>query len=230
MNLRLENLTQSYKSPSGEARTVIQIKEWSIEAGQQILIRGVSGSGKTTLFNMIAGLLRPTTGHVWMDDQSFYALPEALRDRVRARTIGYVFQNHYLVHSLTALENVVMPLAFDRVLPSSQWRSHAQELLEKVGIGEFSRYKPKQLSTGQRLRVAIARALANNPRIVLADEPTAALDEESGTTVMDFLQQTCHDNNAILIVASHDPALFQRFSTSADLKRGKLSWNKPERV
>lgn len=220
MSLQVEGLTHSYKSP--ESRTILAIGDWALSEGDQILLRGVSGSGKTTLFNILAGLLRPTTGAVYYGKQSLYALPEEKRDRFRAQSIGYVFQTHHLIGSLSALENVVMPLVFAGILSRSERRQHAIELLQMVGIENFANYLPRKLSTGQRLRVAIARALANNPRVLLADEPTAALDEQSGGVVMDLLQHTCRHNNAILIVASHDPALVSRFSQIVDLRAGRL--------
>lgn len=225
MNLRVEALSHAYRGTGVEVRTIIQPQTWQLDAGQQVLLRGVSGSGKTTLFNILAGLLHPSSGVVKYGDQSLYALPEAARDRFRAQAIGYVFQNHHLIPSLTALENVVMPLAFARVSASSTWRLRAAVLLEQVGLEAFANYLPRRLSTGQRLRVAIARSLANNPRLLLADEPTAALDREAAIQVMDLLQNTCRQQNAILIVASHDSALVERFDVTADLQEGQLNWN-----
>lgn len=226
MSLRVDDLSHSYSAArSTDVRHVLQPQSWILEDGQQVLLRGISGSGKTTLFNILAGLLHPTGGAVFYDEQSLYAMPEPVRDRFRARHLGYIFQNHHLIQALTAIENVVMPIAFADVLPTTQWRVRAQELLEQMGIADHASYMPRQLSTGQRLRVAIARALANNPRVILADEPTAALDEKSSAVVMDRLQQTCRENNAILIIASHDPSLVERFSMVADLKNGCLLWN-----
>lgn len=223
MKLSFENLTHVYKSPTGESRKVLDIGHWEIEAGKQALLRGISGSGKTTLFNITAGLLRPSTGKVMYGHQGLYDLTPVVRDRFRARTIGYVFQNHHLLNSLTALENVVMPIAFARKYPRWQWRKKAQDLLEKLGVGEFLNYRPAQLSTGQRLRVAVARALANQPPVLLADEPTAALDADSAHVVMDLIQNTCHENGSILLVASHDPHLTQRFELIAHLQTGSIT-------
>ncbi|GAB4527622.1 MAG: ABC transporter ATP-binding protein [Anaerolineae bacterium] len=223
MTIRFEQLTHIYKSPAAEPRKVLDIPEWRIAAGEQLLLRGVSGSGKTTLFNITAGLLRPTTGTVRFDDQSLYALPEAARDRFRARNIGYIFQTHYLLNTLTALENVVMPMAFGQAVPRGQWRARARDLLGQVGLGDHVDYRPAQMSTGQRMRVAVARALVNQPRLVLADEPTASLDEQSAQVVMALIQQTCRETNATLLVASHDPALQARFAQVVHLHAGELS-------
>ncbi len=230
MSLRLENLKHTYTSAGLEARTVLDIPAWELPQGEQILLRGVSGSGKTTLFNIIAGLLTPTQGKVWFGQKSLYGLTEARRDQFRARTIGYIFQMHYLLPSLSALENVVVPLAFARQIPAIQWKPRAQDLLQNVGLGDFIHHRPAQLSAGQRLRVAVVRALAANPMIVLADEPTAALDPDSSHTVMDFIQDTCTRHNTTLIVASHDPALNDRFEQRYDLLNGNLQAQAVERM
>ena len=220
MSLRIENLSHTY--PGVEARRVLCIDGWRLDDGDQVLLRGVSGSGKTTLFNILSGLLHPTTGTVTYGDQPLYALAEAARDRYRARHIGYVFQNHNLIGSLTALENVVMPMAFAGDLPPAARRKRAVELLEAVELGDYLNTLPKRMSAGQRLRVAVARALANTPRVLLADEPTAALDADAAEVIMDLLQTTCSDNRALLIVASHDPALVSRFRRRVDLHAGEL--------
>lgn len=225
MKLSYDALVHAYRSPSGEARQVLDIANWDIEPSQQILLRGVSGSGKTTLFNITAGLLAPTEGQVVFDDKFILnELSERKRDRFRATYVGYVFQNHYLLPALTALDNVIMPMAFAKILPRPQWRNRATELLEKVGLDDHISYRPAQLSTGQRLRVGVARALANYPKIVLADEPTASLDESSADEVMDLIQETCRELNAILMVSSHDPALMSRFETIANLHAGRVSF------
>jgi putative ABC transport system ATP-binding protein len=201
---------------------VLHIQQWEVLHGEQVLLRGVSGSGKTTLLNIIAGLLTPTEGQVWFRDKSLYALPESRRDRFRAGNIGYIYQMHHLLPALTALENVVMPLAFARQNPAREWKKRAQHLLECVGLAEFQFHRPAQLSAGQRLRVAVARALAVNPPVVLADEPTAALDQDSGALVMNFIQDTCRQHHCTLITASHDPALAWRFDSIYDLMEGRL--------
>ncbi len=220
--ISLHGLSHIYRSPAGDSRPVVQIDDWNLESGEQALLRGVSGSGKTTLLNILAGLLHPTGGVVCFGEQSLYALPEATRDHFRARNIGYIFQSHHLLAELTALENVVAPLAFAGQRPRGQWRGHALALLESVGLGDHADYRPRQLSTGQRLRVAVARALVNAPPLVLADEPTAALDAESSNAVMDLLQATCRAHNATLICASHDPAVEQRFDKVVYLRAGHL--------
>lgn len=232
MTVRIEGLVHVYKSPAAATHVVpvVEIDAWTIDDGEQILLRGVSGSGKTTLFNIMTGLLRPTKGDVWYGDTSLYSLSEAARDRFRAQTIGYIFQSHFLLNTMTATENVQMPMAFAREQPPAQWAARATTLLEQLGLGDRLHHRPAQLSTGQRMRVAVARALANTPQVVFADEPTAALDDESADTVMDLIQETCRANNAILIVASHDPALTPRFTRFADLKAGHLTEHEGQAV
>lgn len=222
MSLRLEGLGHTYISPAGEARMVLDIGDFDLSGGDQLLLRGVSGSGKTTLFNILAGLMHPSQGEVHYDTQPLYALSEAARDRFRARHIGYVFQNHLLLASLTALDNVVVPMAFARSWPAREWKPRARDLLARLGMAEYAGYHPRALSTGQRLRVAIARALANAPTVLLADEPTAALDPRAAGVVMDLLQESCCEHRSILIVSSHDPALNSRFAQVVDLQAGRL--------
>lgn len=229
MNICLEAVEHRYGSPSDEAnpRPVVQVEHWALNAGDQLLLRGVSGSGKTTLLNIVAGLLRPSAGKVYYDGYDLYAATETNRDHFRAREIGYVFQNHHLLGALTALENVTLPQAFAGFGQGKAQRARAAELLDAVGLGGLLHRLPRQLSTGQRLRVAVARALVNNPHVLLADEPTAALDEAAAAQVMNLLQAVCRQNDAILIVASHDPALFARFAKTMDLRSGTLHSGEP---
>ncbi len=222
MSVRVQNLRHTYTAAGLEPRTVLQVDHWMLGEEQQALLRGISGSGKTTLMNIVAGLLRPTAGDVWLDDQSLFALPEAARDRFRTQHIGYVFQTHHLLSMLSARENVEMPMAFAKTLAARQRRTRAMELLAAVDVEQFANHHPHQLSTGQRLRVAVARAVANKPRVVLADEPTAALDQAAGHSVLDLLQHTCREHGSALLVASHDPALAERFDQVWDLREGQL--------
>lgn len=222
MDIHIEALRQIYRGPAIEPRTVLMIPHWSVIAGTQLLLRGISGSGKTTLLNTLAGLLPPTAGAVWLGDKQVYTLPEAQRDRLRAQRIGYVYQAHLLVPTLNALENVEMPLVFAGVQSGKQRCRQAMAILAQVGLVDFARHRPVQLSTGQRLRVSIARALVNQPALLLADEPTAALDSHAGETVMDLMQQICREQKATLIVASHDPALDARFDQVMTLHEGSI--------
>lgn len=225
MTIRLENLLHKYDNAAEDERPVVDIQAWQIQPNEHILLRGMSGSGKTTLFNIMTGLLKPSSGTVWYDDKALYTLSESARDRFRARNIGYIFQNHFLLNTMTAAQNVEMPMAAARVISASEWKSRAHELLSQVGLKHRANYYPAQLSSGQRMRVAVVRALANQPNVVFADEPTAALDEDTTEVVMDLIQEACRAKGAMLIVASHDPSITHRFQTVMNLKNGKLSVN-----
>src|SRR5687768_8642974 len=151
--------------------------------GAIVALRGESGSGKTTFLNLVAGILQPDSGSVRIDGREMAALAEAARDRLRAETIGYVFQTFNLLQGYTALENVELGMAFGRGIDAG----HARSLLERVGLAERLHYRPRQLSVGQQQRVALARALANRPRLVLADEPTGNLDPVRAKEAVDLL-------------------------------------------
>lgn len=221
MSLVIDRLGHQYPAVDGTAKAVLAEISLTLVPGEQLLLRGVSGSGKTTLINILAGLLTPTAGTVTLAGQSLYALGEAARDRFRRDHIGYVFQTHNLVPLLSAWENAALPLAFAGVARGER-RARAQSLLEALGLGERVNYRPNQLSNGQRQRVAIARALITEPHLVLADEPTASLDADAAAEAIDLLQTLCRERDAMLIVASHDPALAPRFGRSADLDYGRL--------
>ncbi len=222
MDLLLEQVRHIYAVPALETHTVLDIDLWHVASGESVLLRGVSGSGKTTLLNILAGLLRPSCGTVWLGGHALYALRESHRDRLRATTIGYVFQMHHLAPMLSALENVELPLVFGGKMSVRDRQIRARELLAAVGLAEYDRHRPVQLSAGQRQRVAIARSLAARPALVLSDEPTAALDTQSGAIVIDLLQDHCRREGATLLVASHDPAMAARFERIVELHKGVL--------
>ncbi len=230
MSLIVENLKHVYASPGLAERSVLDIPSWRVEAGEQVLLRGISGSGKTTLLNILAGLLRPTTGEVVVDGYRLFAHSEAKRDRFRAGRIGYVFQMHHLIPTLSAQENVEMPLIFAGIGDFIQRQSKARWLLERLGLAEFANHRPIQMSTGQRLRVTVARSLVTRPHLLLADEPTAALDSYARDGVMELLQGICREEKAILIVASHDPVLNRRFDRIVDLEAGTLRESRPAKL
>lgn len=223
MTLQLWSISHSYDSAALKARQVLTDIDWQVERGQQFLLRGVSGSGKTTLFNIIAGLMRPTNGQVLLNSTNIYDLNEAKRDLFRSSRIGYVFQTHYLLNTLTAAENVMMPMVYRKKLSKAEREDRATFLMTQVGLEAFKHYLPRQLSTGQRMRVAVARALANEPTLLLADEPTASLDEESANQVMDLMQEIAQTNNSMLVVSSHDPTLLSRFEHHATIEHGHIN-------
>lgn len=171
--------------------------------GEYMAIMGPSGSGKSTFFNMIGGLDKPTEGMVFIDEVDIASLDSYELAWLRCRKIGYIFQSYNLLPTLTALENVLMPMIFANADPD-EGRERAFELLQKVGLGERWSHQPGRMSGGQQQRVAIARALANNPAIVLADEPTANLDLRTGEEVIGILKELSSEMNVTIISATHD--------------------------
>lgn len=217
--LSVAEVTHRYPTMSAARPDVLRNVSFQLAAGEQLLLRGISGSGKTTLINILAGLLTPSTGNVTLNDQPMYALAEAKRDRFRRDNIGYVFQTHHLIPLLNAWENVALPLAFAGA-PTKQRKRQSLELLDSLGLQEVATVRPKRMSNGQRQRVAIARALITRPSLILADEPTASLDAESANVALDMLQQTCRQSGTMLIVASHDPLMTEKFKRVVDLQYG----------
>ncbi len=211
--LEIENLKKSYRSPDGETVEVIDIPAFGLESGQQIAISGESGSGKTTFLNLVAGILRPDSGRIFLDGEDVTALSEPRRDRRRADRIGYIFQTFNLLQGYTALENVLLGMMFGKGAD----REFARDLLERVGLGDRAGYKPAQLSVGQQQRVALARALANRPALVLADEPTGNLDSRTAGIAASLIKEMCTENGAALLLVSHDSNILGDFGAVRDL-------------
>jgi len=174
-----------------------------IRRGEYVSIMGPSGAGKTTLFNMIGGLDRPTRGKVYIDEVDISKLDAYELAWLRARKIGYIFQTFNLIPVLTALENVMLPMIFAGVRREERIRK-ARELLERVGLGDRLYHRPTELSGGQQQRVAIARALANDPAIILADEPTGNLDLQTGLRIVQLLKELNVERGVTVITATHD--------------------------
>ncbi|MAE66882.1 MAG: ABC transporter [Phycisphaeraceae bacterium] len=192
-----------------------------IYRGEYLAIMGPSGSGKSTLFNMIGGLDKPTDGMVFIDEVDIAALDSYELAWMRCRKIGYIFQSYNLLPTLTAMENVVMPLTFANVGPDEA-RDRAYALLEQVGIGDRWNHRPGRMSGGQQQRVAIARALANGPAIVLADEPTANLDLKTGADVIAMLSDLCREMGVTIISATHDHKMLDICDRVAWIRDGAI--------
>jgi putative ABC transport system ATP-binding protein len=186
----------------------VDVPTWSFAPEEQRAIRGRSGLGKTTLLHLIAGILAPDAGSIRVAETELVGLGEGARDRWRARTLGYVHQGINLLQSLTALENVRMAMS----LAGKDDPAAAKRLLERVGLGDRLGYRPSMLSAGQQQRVAVARALANRPRLVLADEPTAALDPENRDEILALLKETCAEYGSALLLVSHDETVLGTFA------------------
>ena len=205
--LIVKDLKKGYRAPDGSRSEVIDVPEFSMAAAEQAALEGGSGTGKTTFLNLIAGILNPDSGSVTLAGSNISALNESLRDRARAENIGYIFQTFNLLQGLTALENVVLGMAFGR----GEDRAHARELLVRVGLEARLDHRPSQLSVGQQQRIAVARALANRPKLVLADEPTGSLDQRLAGETIDLIRRICRENGAALLLVSHDRDVLGRF-------------------
>ena len=233
MAVRLDQLAKRYVAPDGSVVPVIDIERFDLGDGEQVALVGSSGSGKTTLLHLIAGILTPDSGRILFGPGDAFpdtttaasataplgyrtagaaalnvvdlaALSEAARDVFRGRNLGYIFQTHHLLSGFTALENVLLGMTFGGAKHDPAWARH---LLSEVGLGERLHYRPGKLSVGQQQRVAIARALANRPKLVLADEPTGALDPATAQVALELIRRLCTEVGAALLIVSHDPAI-----------------------
>jgi putative ABC transport system ATP-binding protein len=216
--LHIEDLAFTY--PGASAPTV-RVARLDLAPGEQMLLTATSGAGKSTLLHLIAGLLEPQSGRVVVAGEDVFARRPAARDLLRGRFIGMIFQTFNLLTGFSALENVMAAMMFSPI-PRREHRGRAQALLARLGI-ERPEAPPEELSVGQQQRVAVARALACEPRLVLADEPTASLDPERAAEAMDLIQHVCREGGVALLCVSHDPAMasrFERRAALADLGRG----------
>ena len=217
--LAVSHLKKSFLSPEGERVTIVQVPHFAVAAGEQVALRGESGSGKTTFLNLIAGILAADDGRVMIDGIAMTGPGESRRDRLRATKLGYIFQTFNLLQGFTVLENVILGMSFG---PQGVDRAQARETLERVGLGHRLGHFPRQLSTGQQQRVAVARALANEPSLILADEPTTALDSHRGRQVMELFSKVAHERGAAVIVVTHDQRALDVFDRTYEMKDGRL--------
>lgn len=211
--VEVENLVKRFRSPEGETQTVIDVPSFSLEEGKQLALCGGSGTGKTTFLNLIAGILKPDSGRVTVCGKEMSILGEADRDRLRAASIGYIFQTFNLLQGFSCLENVLLGMAFSGKSDTDQ----ATKILDRVGLGHRLHHSPGQLSTGQQQRVAVARALVNRPKLVLADEPTGNLDPENAKQSLALIRETCAETGAALLLVSHDQMVLDQFEAKSDL-------------
>jgi len=211
--LTISNLKKGFVTPTGEQQLVIDVPHFSMQAGEHVALRGESGSGKTTLLHLIAGILSADSGSVVLDGTDMSRLSESARDSGRALKIGYIFQTFNLLQGYTALENVELGMRFGTGVDHSR----AGGLLERVGLADRLHYKPSQMSVGQQQRVAVARALANEPVLVLADEPTGNLDYRRAKESLDLIRSVCEESGAALLLVSHDRQVLDAFDTEYDL-------------
>ena len=221
--LELDAVTRSVELPDGEKLEILKGVDLSVAVGDHVSIVGRSGSGKTTLLNLLGLLDTPTSGSIRFDGEPLESLTGGRRDRKRGRDIGFIFQQFNLLDGRTALENVMTPLLY--ASGKQFWRraTLAAEMLERVGLGHRMESMPQQLSGGEQQRVAIARALVRGPRLILADEPTGALDIETGAAVMALLDDVAEQSGAALITITHDANVAALARRHYRLDRGVLA-------
>jgi len=223
--LEIKNLTKSYPGPQGESSSeVFSDLNLAVTEGSSIAITGPSGSGKSTLLNLIGGLDLPTSGEVWVDGKSVHDLTAEDGARFRNLTLGFVFQSHHLLPALTALENVMVPgLAGHSVRSAQALRQRAEELILEVGLSGREDHLPGQLSGGEKQRVAVARAMINEPRLILADEPTGALDHANAEDLIDLLIALNQEHQTTLVVVTHAISLAQKMQEIWSFSGEKLN-------
>ena len=221
------NLTQRYPRADGRAPlTVLDGVDLGVESREVVAVLGPSGSGKTTLLGLLAGLDRPSEGSVSIEGIALEALDEDARAALRADRIGFVFQDFQLLPTLTAFENVMVPLELlppERAPDTPEATSRAEELLGRVGLGDRLDHYPSQLSGGEQQRVGIARAFANQPRILFADEPTGNLDRKTGHEVADLLLDLNRELGTTLLIVTHDHELARRGNRIVQLDAGRIA-------
>jgi putative ABC transport system ATP-binding protein len=218
--VRVEGVSRDFGSGAGRVHAVREVR-LTAAPGELVAIRGRSGAGKTTLLNLIGGLDRPTTGRIWVAGHEVTAAGERELLALRRDTIGFVFQSFGLVPILSAAENVGVPMRLAK-LPAAPREQRVTMLLELVGLGDHAAQRPYELSGGQQQRVAVARAIANDPRLLIADEPTGQLDSETGRSIMDLIRALVRARGMTALVATHDPALLDLADRVLRLRDGRL--------
>jgi len=217
---RLENVSKIYEQKD-KTVAALHPTALTIGAGEFVTVVGASGSGKSTLLTLLGGMLAPSAGRVWFNGQSLYELDMGKRAQVRRLQMGFIFQSFNLVPYLSAQDNVAVPLLLRGDRPALQ-RQRARELLDRVGLADRAQHKPSQLSIGQQQRVALARALVNDPRVILADEPTGNLDPNTRQQVFSFFDDFHRDGKTIIMV-THDPDAARRGTRTLHVADGHIT-------
>ncbi|MDA9764916.1 MAG: ABC transporter ATP-binding protein [Opitutales bacterium] len=220
--INVTGVSKVYDNPAGQV-SVLNNLDLSVAAGEAVSIVGPSGSGKTTLLNILGALDSPSSGTVEIGGQDISTMDETATAQFRNRSIGFIFQLHYLLPQCSVLDNVLVPrLAGGWEESVADTRARAENLLEEVGLKDRLSHKPSQLSGGEQLRVAIARSLINEPKIILADEPTGSLDPTTGEKVADLLIESNQGKGVALVVVTHNPGLADKMQKTYRLDGGKL--------
>jgi ABC-type lipoprotein export system ATPase subunit len=220
--IRLDNITKNYRLGDLDV-PVLKGVSLTIERGELVALMGASGSGKSTLMNILGCLDQPSGGEYWLDGQEIGRLSSDERALVRNRQIGFVFQNFNLLARTSALENVVMPLAYSAsTLSHGETVARGRALLEKVGLGHRFDHHPSQLSGGQQQRVAIARSLVNQPPVLFADEPTGNLDSQTSKEILQMFQELNEQEGLTIILVTHDPDVGRHAQRTIRMKDGRI--------
>lgn len=222
--IALDRVTKDFPVGNG-VYPALRGVDLAVERGEFVAITGPSGHGKSTLMSLIGGLDRPTTGRFLLDGVDVTTLSDDQMAHVRSRTIGFVFQSFNLVPTLTAIENVELPMIYARV-PASRMRQRARELLAWAGLGDHERHRPIQMSGGEQQRVAICRALALDPPLILGDEPTGNLDSRSSAVVMQQLKDLNREGRTLVLV-THDAQVASTARREVHIFDGKVEWDRP---
>lgn len=217
--LRVRSVNKTVQT-ADQSLTILNDISFDLEASQSLAIVGPSGAGKSTLLGLLAGLDEPTSGDIWMGEHHITEMDEEGRARVRAQLVGFVFQTFQLLGSLTALENVALPM---ELAGQTNAQSRAKEFLDKVGLSERLSHYPKQLSGGEQQRVAVARAFACAPKLLFADEPTGNLDQGTGARVSDLLFELNEQSQTTLVLVTHEQRLANRCQTIITIDGGELT-------
>ncbi|HEY4914176.1 MAG TPA: ABC transporter ATP-binding protein [Candidatus Dormibacteraeota bacterium] len=218
-NVRLVDLTKHYRR-GGEVIRALDGVTLDIDKGEFIAVVGRSGSGKTTMLDLMGLLLRPTSGSLFIDDIDTVKLGDRELARMRARRIGFVFQEYNLLSGLNVLENVMLPLRY--VKEGRNGRARAVELIERVGLSDRARHRSTELSGGQAQRVAIARSMVNSPSLILLDEPTGAVDTETAQQLVDLLKRLNQEDQVTIVIVTHDLDIAKQATRQIRLKDGKV--------
>jgi putative ABC transport system ATP-binding protein len=217
---RLENVSKIYDTAAAKI-VALENMSWEVGAGEAVALMGPSGCGKTTVLNLLGGMDRPSSGAIWVDGDNVAAMGERQLEQYRLRKIGFVFQFFNLIPSLSALENLELPMLIAGT-GADERRRRAQALLDSVGLGAKGFKRPEELSGGEQQRVAVCLALVNDPAIILADEPTGNLDSANGKIIADILIALAKERGKTVVVASHDPKVVEAFPRVFHMRDGVI--------
>lgn len=220
--LELKNVSKTYKTKAEEIHVLKNIN-LTFNSGDFVSIQGKSGSGKTSLLNILGLLDVPTSGDVFIDEKKVNMKDEKLKNILRNRKIGFVFQFHYLLNEFTALENVMMPALVNKSMTKDKAKKRAKELLKMVDLGHRMNHKPNELSGGEKQRVAIARAMINNPEMILADEPTGNLDTETSNVINELFKKISKEENQAIIIVTHSLELANMATYKYKIENGEFN-------